>query len=279
MHAVDDASRSADASVNPLSATAAAPIQVCLFGGLTLLKKGRPVSLRGGARSEALLLSLALEERRGVSRERLLSQVWPESDAALAVQSLHSLVHSLHRLLSDEINGAMPIVHAGEIYRLNVEAGMAVDITTFDALARRGDQHWHAGAWSAAGESYKEAIALYRGDLHACTDDSAVVERERLRALYLVMLGRLADTARRENDYSSALEYASLVLRYDAGREDAHRTLMCCYARLGQRVQALRQYQLCERLLRQTFDAVPEPSTRALFDRLRLDPRGALDEL
>src|SRR6266851_5506753 len=274
MHAVDDASRSADASVNPQSATAAAPIQVCLFGGLTLLKRGRPVSLRGGARSEALLLSLALEERRGVSRERLLSQVWPESDAALAVQSLHSLVHSLHRLLGEEINGAMPIVHAGEIYRLNVEAGMAVDITTFDALARRGDQDWHAGAWSAAGESYCKAITLYRGDLHACTDDSAVVERERLRALYLVMLGRLADIARRENDYSSALEYASLVLRYDAGREDAHRTLMYCYAVLGQRVQAMRQYLLCERLLRGTFDAVPEPATQELYDRLRLHPGG-----
>jgi hypothetical protein len=31
------------------------------------------------------------------------------------------------------------------------------------------------------------------------------------------------DLARRNNDYSSALEYASLVLKYDAGREDAHR--------------------------------------------------------
>jgi Flp pilus assembly protein TadB len=49
-------------------------------------------------------------------------------------------------------------------------------------------------------------------------------------------------------------------------------------ASLGQRVQALRQYQLCERLLRQTFDAVPEPATRALFDRLRLDPEGVLGE-
>jgi hypothetical protein len=54
------------------------------------------------------------------------------------------------------------------------------------------------------------------GDLHAGTDDSAVVERERLRASYLVMLGRLADIARRDHDYSSALEYASRFLTYDA---------------------------------------------------------------
>jgi DNA-binding SARP family transcriptional activator len=93
------------------------------------------------------------------------------------------------------------------------------------------------------------------------------------------VLGRLADIARRENDYSSALEYASLVLRYDAGREDAHRTLMYCYAVLGQRVQAMRQYLLCERLLRDTFDAVPEPATRELYDRLRLCPGGVLAEV
>jgi two-component SAPR family response regulator len=131
---------------------------------------------------------------------------------------------------------------------------------------------------AAACESYLDAVGLYRGDLHACTDDSAVVERERLRASYLVMLGRLGDTARRDNDYSSALEYASLVLNYDASREDAHRTLMSCYARLGQRVQAMRQYLLCERLPRETFDAVPEPATRALYDRLRLEPGAVLEE-
>ena|SRR5438045_3765893 len=101
------------------------------------------------------------------------------------------------------------------------------------------------------------AVDLYRGDLHACTDDSAVVERERLRASYLVMLGRLADAARRDGDYVSAVDYASLVLTNDAGREEAHRTLMACYVNLGQRVQAMRQYLLCERLLRETFDAVP----------------------
>ena len=54
---------------------------------------------------------------------------------------------------------------------------------------------------------------------------------------------------------------------------------MCCYAFLGERVQAMRQYLLCERLLRETFDAGPEPATRELYDRLRLSPAGVLDEV
>jgi DNA-binding SARP family transcriptional activator len=274
MHAAYETSLSTDVSVTTprTNAHAAQPVLVCLFGGLTLFKYGAPVKWRGGARSEGLLLSLALCQTRGISRERLLAQVWPDADAALAVHSLHSLVHQLHRLLGDAIDGAAPVVHSGEIYRLNVEAGIATDTRSFEALAARGHRAWQAGDCRAACDCYREAVTLYRGDLHAFADDTAVVERERFRAMHLVMLGRLADLACRDGDYSLALESASVVLQFDPGREDAHRVLMSCYAALGQRVQAMRQFLLCERLLRETFDAVPEPATRALYDRLRLEP-------
>ena len=279
MHAAYETGLSSDVSVaRPrTNGQAVPPVQVCLFGGLTLLKCGAPVRWRGGARSEALLLSLALTQTRGISRERLLAQVWPDAEAPLAIHSLHSLVHQLHRLLGDAIDGMPPVVHAGEIYRLNTEAGIATDIDTFEALAHRGDRAWQLGDCPAASDCYREAVTLYRGDLHAFADDTAVVERERFRAMHLVMLGRLADTACRGGDYLSARESASLLLQIDPGREDAHRILMSCYAAIGQRVQAMRQFLLCERLLRETFDAVPEPETRALYDRLRLEP-GAVQQ-
>jgi DNA-binding SARP family transcriptional activator len=274
MHAASDTIRSADSSVaRPgKESRAAPPVQVCLFGGLSLLKCGVPLKCRGGVKTEALLVCLAVNQTRGISRERLLAQVWPDADAALAAQSLRSLVHQLHGMLGEAIGGAMPFVHAGEIYRLNTKAGITTDIDTFERLARQGAQAWESGECTAATGWYLEAVDLYRGDLCACRDDSAVVERERLRAIYLVMLGRLADMAFQSADYSSALDYAATVLKDDPGREDAHRTMMLCYAALGQRVQAMRQFLLCERLLRETFDAVPEPSTRALYDRLRLEP-------
>ena len=279
MHAADATGLSPNASVATprTNAHGAPPILVCLFGGLALFKYGMPVKWRGGARSEALLLSLAVHQTRGIPRERLLAQVWPDADAALAVHSLHSLVHQLHRLLGDAIGGAAPVVHSGEIYRLNAEAGVATDTRSFESLAGRGDRAWRSGDCRAASDCYREAVPLYRGDLRAFADDTAVVERERFRAMHLVMLGRLADLACRDGDYSSALESASLVLQFDPGREDAHRVLMSSYAALGQRVQAMRQFLLCERLLRETFDAVPEPATRSLYDRLRLEP-GAVQQ-
>lgn len=47
---------------------------------------------------------------------------------------------------------------------------------------------------------------------------------------------------------------------------------MRCYVRQGERAEALRQYRLCESVLRVEFDALPEPATTALFAQIRLDP-------
>src|SRR5438874_13833568 len=109
MRAVSDPNSSArrGSFVETRGELATARIQICLFGGLSAFKLGgASIGWRGGARTEQLLLSLALGQRRGVTRERLLGQVWPESDVSLPAQSLHSLVHTLHRLLGDAIEGA-----------------------------------------------------------------------------------------------------------------------------------------------------------------------------
>jgi DNA-binding SARP family transcriptional activator len=113
---------------------------------------------------------------------------------------------------------------------------------------------------------------VYIDDLCAGTDMHLVVERERLRALYLRLLTRLAEYHYGEGDYTTSEEYALRLLANDPCREDAHRLIMRCCVRRGERAQALHQYRLCQSILRHQFDATPEPATVALFDRVRGDP-------
>src|SRR4051794_12082389 len=67
------------------------PILICLLGSFRVLKAGEAVALRSGGKVQALLRQLSLHRHDGVSREALLDSLWPESDAALAGQSLNSL--------------------------------------------------------------------------------------------------------------------------------------------------------------------------------------------
>jgi DNA-binding SARP family transcriptional activator len=108
--------------------------------------------------------------------------------------------------------------------------------------------------------------------MQVAADVHAVMERERLRARYLTLLAQLAEYNYQQGAYSVALAYLWRLLEHDAYREDAHRLVMRCYVRRGERAAALHHYQVCMDVLRTEFDAVPETATLILFEQIRLAP-------
>jgi DNA-binding SARP family transcriptional activator len=242
-----------------------------VLGAFRVLQGGRPVPVRGG-KTVALLGQLAVRYAEGVPRATLLETLWPQSDAVLAGDALRNRVNSLHTLLGAGLGGAAPVLQVAGRYRLNAAAGVGVDVACLDALVATGDQHLRAGHAAEATAAYQHALQLYHSDLCVATDVYAVVERERLRARYLSLLTTLAASAYQAGDDAACLAYAQRVLAHDPCREDAHRLVMRCHVRRGERAQALHQYRLCVDILRAAFETPPEPATVALFDQVRLAP-------
>lgn len=253
----------------------AAPILICLLGHFKLQKHGASVNMRRGGKTEALIGYLAIQQH-STPRDILIQHLWPTSEMALASQALHSLVHSLQKLFGDAIAGAPFVVHAEGGYRLNSDAGISVDVAHFDRLALMGDEQFRTGDKIGFLTSYKSAINWYRGDLcaGANADTHGLIESERLRVRHLTILARLADHFYESRDYAACLEYAWKLLSRDPCREDAHRLVMRCHVQSGHRSEALRQYHLCADVLRTEFGVTPEPSTTALFEKIRIDPVG-----
>lgn len=249
-----------------------APVEICMLGGFRVLARGNQVNLKPGGKAQSLLAALALDGSVGLPRDQLLDTLWPSTDMGLACQSLNTLMYSLHRSLGVALDGRPPIRHGDGLYHLNIEAGVAVDIAIFNVAADAGDRAIQAGDDEAALGSYRTAAVVYRGDLVASSDVRHVIERERLRARYLGIRGRLADLRFRSGDLAGALAGALDVLSHDPCYEDAHRIAMRSYNRLGQRSQALRQYGICRDVLAAEFNAVPEPATEELYAQLRVQP-------
>ncbi|NTU80360.1 MAG: hypothetical protein HGA45_13450 [Chloroflexales bacterium] len=215
---------------------------------------------------------LALQSSRRIAREQLLQAVWPEREPALARTSLRVLLYQLTRLIGPALQGAAPVLQLGGYYWLNTEAGIGIDVADFDCLIDTGDQRRHAGDMAGAIGCYERAAQLYRNDLYLASDVQLVIERERLRARYLTLLAILAEHCYQAGAYDDALTYLWRLFARDPYREDAHRLVMRCYLRRGERAAALHQYQLCVELMRTHFDAVPEAATTALFNQIRNDP-------
>lgn len=251
---------------------AAWPILICILGDFCVLKAGRPVDMVNGAKAEALLCALALRPTQPLSREALLATLWPDKEAELAGQSLHSLLYKLHRLLGDALGGAPSVLHTNGWYRLNIEAGVGVDVACFEALIEAGKRQSRAGDVDMAIASYGRAAPLYRGDLCVSANSYALVRQEYLRDCYCNLLLYLAEYHFATGNYTDCLDHCGRLLVSEPCCEEAHRLVMRCHARRGQRADALRQYRLCALILHMEFDVEPEPATTALFEQVRHDP-------
>ena len=97
-------------------------------------------------------------------------------------------------------------------------------------------------------------------------DDWLLFERERYRQLSLHALEALAERLGRDGDVARGVEAALSAVRSEPLRESAHRVLIRLHLAEGNRGEALRQYELCRRLLRDRLGVEPSPELDRLLD-------------
>ena len=113
------------------------------FGGLVLERDGAPHTGPATQRRRLALLALLAAGKSGVSRERLMSQLWPDSDPARARHSLDDALSAIRRdLRSDTV-----FLGVGTL-RLDPDV-LACDLAEYAAALQCGD--------------VERAVALYAG--------------------------------------------------------------------------------------------------------------------
>ena len=225
-----------------------------------------------GLKCRTLLKLLLAAHPAAVPAPRLMDALWPGVEEELARQRLHTAISDLRRTLRAAApERASLVVSQGGAYGLDPQAAVWIDVQEFDRAWRTAQQYAQVGRQDEAEETLRQAVALYRGEYleEDVYEDWPTEQRERLKSAYLTLLTRLCQWAFAAQDYEGCLSWGRLTLECDPCREDAHRLLMRCYSRLGQRATALRQYRQCVDALRRGLDALPEPETEELHRRLQ----------
>ncbi|HEY76368.1 MAG TPA: tetratricopeptide repeat protein [Thermoflexia bacterium] len=201
---------------------------------------------------------LFLHHNRPLPRDRLAGTFWPGRPDAAARRALSQALWQIRRTLGP----AADRLEAGqETVVLSLKEDDWIDVEAFRDLCTPRP------STSSLEEAHRlqEAIGLYRGDLlEAIYDDWALLERERLREIYLGALERLIILYKQWKEYGRALTYAQQLAAADPLREKAHRELMRLYHLVGRSQAALEQYsRLCE-LLDRELGIEPTSVTTAL---------------
>ncbi len=229
-----------------------------MFGGLSLQRSGAPVEGAGAQRRRlALLALLAAAGDRGVSREKILGLLWPESDLERGRKSLAQAVYALRREL-----GAEELITGTTELRLGWE-GLTSDLAEFRAALSAG--------------RIEEAVLLYEGpfldgvylDEAPEFDRWAETERNTLAHDYIAALERLAREADKAGDARVAVGWWRKLANADPLNGRVALGLMTALAAQGDRGAALQFFRVYEMLLRQELDLTPDSDLKRLAEQLR----------
>jgi len=89
--------------------------------------------------------------------------------------------------------------------------------------------------------------------------------------MYLTMLDKLMGYCEVHHDYETGLLYGMRIMCYDRARERTHRRMMRLYYLLGDRAEALRQYERCAAALEEELGISPSKSTTAIYRQIQAD--------
>ncbi len=209
------------------------------------------------AQSRDLFFCL-LHHPQGLRKEEIGEIFWPDHPPVKLDSIFRSTLYRLRRALFRE-----SVIFDEGIYRFNREIDYWFDVEAFEDLLDQAEQAIDKQREIVLLE---DALALYRGDhLEGVYDEWCALERERLRGQHLAALDKLASLYVDRRDLQRAIELYQQLITREPYHEGAHRELMHCYYRLGDRAAAIRQYQSCAELLRDDLGLSPAPETEALY--------------
>ncbi len=255
-------------------------IRVMLFGKIDVRVAGESnvayaESLPTAA--QKLLAYLLLHRDRPHARERLGGLFWQHGSTRRTKAYLRKAIWQIQHVFENE---PQTDAHAdvtlldvdGDWIRLSREVEMCLDVETLEhAFSAVRNRHGTELSETEA-HDLSEAVRLYTADLLENWYASwCLLERERLRDLYLMALKKLSRYAEHARRYEEGIAWGMQMLAVDPARECAHRQLMRLRYLAGDRTGALRQYVRCARILEAELGVDPAAATHHLHTEIRED--------
>jgi DNA-binding SARP family transcriptional activator len=249
-------------------------LSIQLFGKFCVRRNEQVLADFDARKVQELFCYLLLHRDHSLPRETLASLLWPDTTTIQSKKNLRQALWQLQSALGSQtepIHERVLLVEP-EWVQLNAEADIWLDVALFEQTYHLVQRVPGQELESQAAQRLQEAVQLYQGPLlEGWYQDWCLLERERLQSLYLAMLDKLMSYCEVDHDYEMSVLYGMRIMCYDRGRERTHQRLMRLYYLLGDRAEALRQYERCAAALDEELGVQPSKSTVALYKQIQAD--------
>lgn len=229
-----------------------------MFGGLSVTKDGASC---GGAAAQrktlALLALLAAAGDKGMSRDKLIAYLWPDSDDAHARNLLSQACYALRRDL-----GAPELFLGSVELRLN-SAVIGSDVQAFEQALRCGEEDRAVDVY--VGPFLDGFYVSEAGEFERWVE----AQRERLADQYTQALESLGRRAMARGDHRGSAVWWRRLVEAHRLNADAALGLATALEAAGEQAEALRSVQAHAAYVRQELGADPASAVVALIRRLQ----------
>jgi len=220
-------------------------------------------------KAKHLLGFLAL--RRQVPEDVVLEHFWP-GDMVKGKRSLAVALTHVRSALRPEGSQRIPELFHRSHGMLCLESrDVWHDVDEFESAYRQARAHDDAGDGEQAVAAYSRLVQIYRGPfMDGCYMDWALVERSRLEQMAVDSITRLAQLFQLQGRPRESAECAEKALTLAPESQELHLLLMRAYTAMGRPEQAVRQYEVCRKILENDLGIEPSLSLVEAYHRAKL---------
>ena len=260
-----------------MSEQAQSIFKVSLMGQFEITQNNHPIDpQRWGQRKTVQLLKYFLSHRGEViTTDRLIDELYPESDPSKILRNLQGRISELRKGLEPELERGTDSAYLERVgkgtYRFTDDSSFWIDIEAFSRLRSEGEALCSISDWAAAAPLLQEAIELYRGEFLSedLYDEWTLAIRERYRDMFIDILSSAAECEAHLERYSKAISLIKTAMMYDPYSEDICQKLMRYHAYAGQPNYAIIFYQSFKERLASELDVEPSGHTAELLQSIQ----------
>lgn len=247
-------------------------VKLNLFGRPAVTFAGDTYDQFGTKRAVQLLARLALSKRRAFTRGEAAELLWPDDHYDATRLRLRQELARLRRGLGP----ARSILETDEEWVKLVDPSLQVDAGRFRELAA---QVTAEASIERRAQLCRDALDLSSETfMEGHSEDWIEAERTQIRDARTMLHICLTECCSSLGDDDEALRVATAGVEADPSGEAAHRNLVRVLSRIGHVSDALGQYQLLKRALREARGEAPSPESEQLAKEIESSPARLVPE-
>ena len=231
-------------------------LELFFLGNLKILYRGKDITTQLGSKACALIFLLMESKVKGLSREKIIAYLWPDSKEEAARYNLRYNLWEIKKIIKEDADGNLFLLSDNNTCKINATYEYGCDFIEAACFDRKKEYtmaellHFRS---LFSGELYEGAF--FKG----CEELNNLILYRRIEfeKLKVQVMESMAELLAQEENYEGEIEVLQEILKIDPYNEEIAGLVMDAYCKIGKRAEAVNFYRTFSNTLAFSINIAP----------------------